>query len=72
MTSEGFDRYKRILDKARNEKLEVLNTWYSLFKLNEDPFAREIPDEGIDSYFIDRENIIENVIFDIGVASREI
>lgn len=72
MASENFDRYKTILDKARNEKLEVLNTWYSLFKLNEDPFAREIPDEGIDSYFIDRENIIENIIFDIGVASRGI
>lgn len=70
MASEGFGRYKSILDKARNEKLEVLNTWYSLFKLNEDPFAREIPNEEIDSYFIDRENIIENIIFDIGVASR--
>ena len=70
MASEGFDRYKSILDKARNEKLEVLNTWYSLFKLNEDPFAREIPNEEIDSYLIDRENIIENIIFDIGVASR--
>ena len=72
MPGENFDRYKTILDKARNEKLEVLNTWYSLFKLKEDPFAREIPDEEIESYFIDRENIIENVIFDIGVASREI
>jgi predicted transcriptional regulator/ABC-type cobalamin/Fe3+-siderophores transport system ATPase subunit len=70
--SENLDRYKTILDKARNEKIEVLNTWYSLFKLKEDPFAREIPDEEIESYFIDRENIIENVIFDIGVASREI
>ncbi|MDQ4022532.1 MAG: hypothetical protein M3224_02255 [Thermoproteota archaeon] len=72
MAGEDFDRYKTILDKARNEKLEVLNTWYSLFKLNEDPFAREIPDEEIDSYFIDRENIIENIIFDLGVASRGI
>jgi len=72
VAGEGFDRYKGILDKARNEKLEVLNTWYSLFKLKEDPFAREIPDEEIESYFIDRENIIENVIFDIGVASRGI
>jgi predicted transcriptional regulator len=72
VASENFDRYKTILDKARNEKLEVLNTWYSLFKLNEDPFAREIPDEQIESYFIDRENIIENIIFDIGVASRGI
>src|SRR5215210_4639661 len=72
MPGESFDRYKTILDKARNEKLEVLNTWYSLFKLKEDPFAREIPNEEIESYFIDRENIIENIIFDIGVASREI
>ena len=72
MAGESFDRYKTILDKARNEKLEVLNTWYSLFKLKEDPFARDISDEEIDSYFIDRENIIENIIFDIGVASREI
>ena len=72
MAGESFDRYKAILDKARNEKLEVLNTWYSLFKLKEDPFAREISDEEIDSYFINRENIIENIIFDIGVASREI
>jgi predicted transcriptional regulator/ABC-type cobalamin/Fe3+-siderophores transport system ATPase subunit len=72
VAGEGFDRYKGILDKARNERLEVLNTWYSLFKLKEDPFAREIPDEEIDSYFIDRENIIENIIFDIGVASRGI
>jgi predicted transcriptional regulator/sulfur relay (sulfurtransferase) DsrC/TusE family protein len=72
VAGEGFDRYKSILDKARKEKLEVLNTWYSLFKLNEDPFTREIPDEEIDSYFIDRENIIENILFDIGVASRGI
>ena len=72
MAGDSFDRYKTILDKARNEKLEVLNTWYSLFKLKEDPFAREISDEEIESYFIDRENIIENIIFDIGVASREI
>ncbi|HZC49151.1 MAG TPA: winged helix-turn-helix domain-containing protein [Nitrososphaeraceae archaeon] len=72
MAGESFDRYKTILDKARNEKLEVLNTWYSLFKLKEDPFAKEIADEEIESYFIDRENIIENIIFDIGVASREI
>jgi predicted transcriptional regulator/sulfur relay (sulfurtransferase) DsrC/TusE family protein len=72
VASENFDRYKTILDKARNEKLEVLNTWYSLFKLNEDPFAREIPYEQIESYFIDRDNIIENIIFDIGVASRGI
>jgi len=72
MAGESFDRYKTILDKARNEKLEVLNTWYSLFKLKEDPFAREIPNEEIESYFIDRENIIESIIFDIGVASREI
>jgi predicted transcriptional regulator/ABC-type cobalamin/Fe3+-siderophores transport system ATPase subunit len=72
VAGESFDRYKTILDKARNEKLEVLNTWYSLFKLKEDPFAREIPNEEIESYFIDRENIIENIIFDIGVASREI
>ena len=72
MAGEDFDRYKNILDKARNEKLEVLNTWYSLFKLREDPFAREIPDEEIESYFIDRKNIVENIIFDIGVASRGI
>ena len=72
MAGDSFDRYKTILDKARNEKLEVLNTWYSLFKLKEDPFAKEIADEEIESYFIDRENIIENIIFDIGVASREI
>jgi predicted transcriptional regulator/ABC-type cobalamin/Fe3+-siderophores transport system ATPase subunit len=72
VAGESFDRYKTILDKARNEKLEVLNTWYSLFKLKEDPFAREIHDEEIDSYFIDRENIIENIIFDIGVSLREI
>jgi predicted transcriptional regulator/ABC-type cobalamin/Fe3+-siderophores transport system ATPase subunit len=72
VAGEGFDRYKSILDKARNEKLEVLNTWYSLFKLKEDPFAREIPDEEIESYFIDHENVVENIIFDIGVASRGI
>jgi predicted transcriptional regulator len=72
VAGEDFDRYKTILDKARNEKLEVLNTWYSLFKLKEDPFAREIPNEEIESYFIDRENTVENIIFDIGVASRGI
>ena len=72
MDGDSFDRYKSILDKARNEKLEVLNTWYSLFKLKEDPFAIEIPNEEIETYFIDREDIIENIIFDIGVASRGI
>jgi predicted transcriptional regulator/sulfur relay (sulfurtransferase) DsrC/TusE family protein len=72
VAGESIDRYKSILDKARNEKLEVLNTWYSLFKLKEDPFAREIPDGEIESYFVDREDIIENIIFDIGVASRGI
>lgn len=64
-------RYKEILDKARTAKLETLTTWYSLFRMKEDPFLSQIPPEEID-YFVNRENIVDAIIYDVGVASRGI
>jgi len=63
--------YKEILDKARTAKLETLTAWYSLFRMKEDPFLSQISPEEIE-YFVDRENIVDAIIYDVGVASRGI
>jgi len=64
-----LSRYRKLLDEARSTKLEILSAWYSLFKMKQDPFMTPVPRESID-YFVDREDIVDDIIFDIGVASK--
>jgi len=66
-----LETYKEILEKARSAKLETLTTWYSFFRMKEDPFLSQIPEEELD-YFVDRENSVHSIIYDVGVASRGI
>jgi len=66
-----LETYKEILDEAKSAKLETLTAWYSLFRMKEDPFLSQIPEEEID-YFVDREDIVNAIIYDLGVASRGI
>jgi len=65
-----LDRYKEIIDKAKSAKLETLTAWYSL-RMKEDPFTSLIPDEEID-FFVNREEVVESILYDIAVASRGI
>lgn len=64
-------RYKDILDKAKSAELSTLSMWYSLFRIKEDPFIADLTLEEID-YFVNREEIVESIIYDIGVATRGI
>jgi len=66
-----LETYKEILKKAKTAKLETLTAWYSFFRMKEDPFLSQIPEEELD-YFVDREDIVNSVIYDVGVASRGI
>jgi len=65
-----LERYREIIDKAKSAKLETLTVWYSL-RMKDDPFASSIPDKEID-FFVDREEVVESVLYDIAVASRGI
>jgi len=64
-------KYESILEKAKSAKLETLTVWYMFFRMKENPFSSQIPAEEID-YFVDRENIVDSIIYDVGVASRDI
>jgi len=64
-------KYERILDNARSAKLETLTLWYMWFRMKENPFSSQIPVEEID-YFVDRERVVDSIIYDVGVASRGI
>ena len=66
-----FERYKDLLNKAITAKLGTLTAWYSVFRLREDPFLSQIDSEEID-FFVNRENVTEPLIYDIGVSSRGI
>jgi len=66
-----LERYRDLLDKAREAKLETIRAWYTFFKMREDPFSEAIPPQETD-YFVDREELVESIIFDVGVASRGI
>ncbi len=66
-----LDRYKEILRKTATAPLETLTAWYSLYRMKEDPFLSPVPLEDID-YFVDRQNLVEALIRDVGVAARNI
>ena len=70
-TTSKLKEYKNILDEAKKTKLEVLSTWYSLFNMREDPFSADIRFQDFD-FFVNQNEIIKSLIFDIGVASRGI
>ncbi len=66
-----FQRYQEILDRARKAHLKSLSAWYSLFGMKEDPFTAQIAEDELD-FFVNRERIIDMLVFDVGVASRGI
>lgn len=66
-----LEKYEDLLSKARTAELGALSTWYKLFGLKEDPFLAQIGSNEMD-YFVDRERLVEAIVFDIGVASRGI
>lgn len=69
--SSKLKEYKNILDEAKKTKLEILSTWYSLFNMREDPFSADIRLQDF-NFFVNQDEIIKSLIFDIGVASRGI
>jgi len=64
-------KYESILDKAKSARLETLTVWYMFFRMKENPFSSRIPPEEMD-YFVDREEVVDSIIYDVGVASRGI
>lgn len=64
------ERYKEALDRAKKAKIEVLTTWF-YFQMKRDPFLTPV-EKGATNYFVDREEIVEDIIFQIGVAARGI
>lgn len=69
--SSKLKEYKNIFDEAKKANLETLSTWYSLFNMREDPFSADIKFEDFD-FFVNQNEIVKSLIFDIGVASRNI
>ena len=69
--SSKLKEYKNIFDEAKKANLETLSTWYSLFNMKEDPFSTDIKFEHFD-FFVNQNEIVKSLIFDIGVASRNI
>ncbi|MBI4258115.1 MAG: ArsR family transcriptional regulator [Thaumarchaeota archaeon] len=66
-----LEKYEDLLSKARKAELGALSTWYKLFGLREDPFLAQIEPEETD-YFVDRERLVESIVFDVGIAARGI
>lgn len=64
------ERYKDVLDRAKKAKFEVLTTWF-YFQMKKDPFLTPI-EKSATNHFVDREKIVEDIIFQIGVAARGI
>jgi DNA-binding transcriptional ArsR family regulator len=65
-----MERYKKALDKARSANFEILSSWH-MFEMKADPFLSPLKAEATD-FFANREKIIEEIIFNIGVAQRGI
>jgi len=63
-------RYKEVLDRAKKAKLEILTTWF-YFQMKRDPFLTLI-EKSATNHFVNREKIVEDIIFQIGVAARGI
>jgi len=66
-----LERYKELLNSARSAELGALTVWYSLFRMREDPFSAQVSSEEIE-YFVDRKDLVDSIVFDIGAASRGI
>ena len=66
-----LEKYAKLLRRARSAKLEALTAWYSFFGLKEDPFLSPIPKDEI-NYFVNREDVVDTIVYDVGVASRGI
>lgn len=62
-------KFKNILDKAKKASAETPNTWYSVFKMRENPFTPDRIKDDIE-YFVNQEEITKSIIFDIGVSAR--
>lgn len=71
MTDEYLRKLGKVLEKARTDDLKTLSTWYSFYRLREDPFTSIVPFDEID-FFVEVDDIVEDVVYDIGVASRGI
>ena len=66
-----LEKYKELIDKARSAELETLSAWYSYFHMRDDPFLSQIPSDDME-YFVDRDDIINTLIYNVGVSSRGI
>jgi DNA-binding transcriptional ArsR family regulator/guanylate kinase len=64
------EQYRKVLERAKLARFEILTTWHN-FQLKNDPFLSPLGPEDTE-YFVDREKLIENVIFQVGVAERGI
>ena len=64
------EQYRKVLERARLAKFEILTTWHN-FQLKKDPFLSPIS-PGDTEYFVNREKLIEDIIFQVGVAGRGI
>lgn len=69
--SENVKKLKNILDEAQKTPLETLSTWYSFFNMKEDPFSAEFQ-RNEPEYFVDQEQTVKAITFDIGVSKRGI
>jgi DNA-binding transcriptional ArsR family regulator len=64
------EQYRKVLERAKFAKFEILTTWNN-FQLKKDPFLSSLNPEDTE-YFVDREKLIEDIIFQVGVAGRGI
>ncbi|MCH7559963.1 MAG: winged helix-turn-helix transcriptional regulator [Thaumarchaeota archaeon] len=64
-------KFKKILDKAKKASVKTPNTWYSIFKMRENPFMPDQINDDVE-YFVNQEEITKSIIFDIGVSTRGI
>lgn len=69
--AENVKKFKDILDEAKNARLDSISAWYPLFNLREDPFSTNVPKDDVD-LFVNQEDIVKSIIFDIGVSKRGI
>jgi len=66
-----LERYKSLIDDAKSAELETLSAWYSFFKMKKDPFLSAIPDGAIE-FYVNQKQLIDSIIYLVGVASRGI
>jgi len=71
MDNKKINKYRDIIDNARSIDLRTLKTLNSILNLKENPFSLHTRVK-IEEYFINREEIIESLIYELGIASRGI